>query len=302
MIAPVRSLNPAQPHQLAPSHESQGAVCCNGRARHFLGNSFVYLLLSHRAQGLSIGVSVNPDRYCNFHCAYCDVDRSRQTECQPLELPQLTAELRRTLALVQEGRVREVPAYRSLPDQLLALRHVAISGDGEPTLCPHFPEALESIVHLRALGQVPYFKLVVLTNGSGLHVPEVHESLRHLPLTDEVWVKLDAGTQAYMNKVNRTDVPLARVLENILGLARHRHIIIYSTFCSLNGETPSLEEIEHYADRLTELSKAGAQISLVQICSANHDGDVQVRHLPLKRLSAIARTVQRLTGLRAEVF
>lgn len=280
-----------------------GAISCHGRARNFLGNSLVYVLLSHRAQGMGVGINLNPDCRCNFRCVYCDVERAHMAAGSAVvDIGQLAAELRRTLAMVHEGRLREVPAYRALPDQLLTLRQVAISGDGEPTLSPRFVEALEGVVHLRALGQTPFFKLVLLTNSSELGRAEVREAIRRLPPTDEVWCKLDAGTQAYMNRVNRTEVPLTRIWENILSLARVRSVVIQSMFCSLDGEPPSVEEVEHYAERLRELREGGARISLVRVCSANRDGEVQVRHLALRQLSAIARRVQRVAGLRAEVF
>jgi len=38
---------------------------------------------------------------------------------------------------------KEHAAYRGLNDELLKLRHVALSGDGEPTLCPNFAEAVQ---------------------------------------------------------------------------------------------------------------------------------------------------------------
>src|SRR5436309_3874413 len=46
-----------------------------GRPREFLGNRFVYAVVSQRAHGLSIGINFNPDKRCNFDCAYCEVNR-----------------------------------------------------------------------------------------------------------------------------------------------------------------------------------------------------------------------------------
>lgn len=39
------------------------------------GNRFVYTVISPRARGLSIGVNMNPDKFCNFDCAYCETNR-----------------------------------------------------------------------------------------------------------------------------------------------------------------------------------------------------------------------------------
>jgi wyosine [tRNA(Phe)-imidazoG37] synthetase (radical SAM superfamily) len=215
----------------------------------------------------------------------------------------MAEELKQTLALVLSGRLRERPWYRSLPDELLQLRHVALSGDGEPTLSPKFAEALQAVVHVRALGGFPFFKLVLLTNATGLDLPHVQEGLKYFTRSDEVWAKLDAGTQAYMNKVNRAEVPLEKVLSNIATLGRHRPVVIQSLFPAINGEEPPLEEIEQYANRLSELKGAGAEIPLVQIYSATRPTpSSEFGHLPLKALSRIAQTVRHATGLRAEVF
>jgi wyosine [tRNA(Phe)-imidazoG37] synthetase (radical SAM superfamily) len=215
----------------------------------------------------------------------------------------MAAELKTTLAFVRSGRLRERPWGRLLPDELLQMRHLTLSGDGEPTLCPNFEEALQSIIHVRALMGFPFFKLVLITNGSGLDLPPIQAGLRRFTHSDEVWVKLDGGTQAYLNKVNRSEVPLEKIMANALLVGRQRPIVIQSLFPSINGEEPPLEEIEQYARRLKELKREGAQISLVQIYSATRPTpNSESGHLPLKILSRIAHTVRQVTGLRAEVF
>ena len=57
------------------------------------------------------------------------------------------------------------------------MRHVALSGDGEPTLADHFTEALFEINHLRTRGDLPFFKIVVVTNSTALDRPKVQEGL-----------------------------------------------------------------------------------------------------------------------------
>jgi wyosine [tRNA(Phe)-imidazoG37] synthetase (radical SAM superfamily) len=274
-----------------------------GSPRDFLDNAFVYAVVSSRARGLAVGVNMCPGKNCNFHCVYCEVHRNGTVSAEQLDVEVMAAELKKTLAYVRGGRLRERPWYRTLPDELLQLRHVALSGDGEPTLSPTFAAALQAVVHVRALSGFPFFKLVLLTNGTGLDQPHVLHGLKHLTRSDEVWAKLDGGTQAYVNKVNRASVPLDKILSNILLLGRQRPVVIQSLFPAINGEEPPLEEIEQYAHRLLELKKAGAQISLVQIYSATRPSpNSQSGHLPLKVLSRIAQTVRQTTGLTAEVF
>jgi wyosine [tRNA(Phe)-imidazoG37] synthetase (radical SAM superfamily) len=283
-----------------PTVEHETAFGC---PRDFLDNRFVYVVVSSRARGLSIGINMNPDKQCNFDCVYCEVHRDEPAKEAVLDLDVMASELKRTLSVVHEGRLRERPWYETVPDELLRLRHVTFSGDGEPTFAPNFVEAVQAVVHVRALGGYPFFKLVLITNGTGLDLSQVQRGLRFFTKSDEVWVKLDGGTQAYLNKVDKLDVPLEKILRNILTLGRQRPVVIQSLFPAINHEEPPLEEIEQYAERLRELKTAGAQIPLVQIYSAARPTPKSgCGHLPLKVLSRIAQTVRQVSGLRAEVF
>ena len=273
-----------------------------GCPRDFLGNRFVYSVISPRARGLSIGVNMNPDKFCNFDCGYCEVDRAAPPRATSLDVDVMIAELESTLVLAQSGGLRERPGYKDLPQELLQLRHVTLRGDGEPTMSPHFVLAVESILHLRARGRLPFFKLVLITNATGLDRPEVEQGLRCFTPTDEVWAKLDAGTQEHMNRVNKPDCSLDKIMANILRLARQRPIIIQSLFPSIDGAGPTPSEIEAYVQRLKELKAAGAQIELVQIYSATRPTPhSRCAHLPLRTLSHIARRVREVAELQTEV-
>jgi wyosine [tRNA(Phe)-imidazoG37] synthetase (radical SAM superfamily) len=286
------TLEAAEKKRRFPARSNGAPETAFGSPRDFLDNQFVYVVVSARAHGLSVGVNMNPDKNCNFECVYCEVSRNGHPADPRLDVGEMAAELKRTLVFVRGGRLRERPWYRVLPDELLQLRHVALSGDGEPTLSADFGEALQAVVHVRALCGFPFFKLVLITNATGLDRPQVQQGLRHLTRSDEVWAKLDGGTQAYVNRVNRAKVPLEKILSNILMLGRQRPVVIQS-----------LEEIEQYAHRLLDLKNAGAQISLVQIYSATRPAlNSASGHLPLKVLSRIAHTVRQMTGLPAEVF
>jgi wyosine [tRNA(Phe)-imidazoG37] synthetase (radical SAM superfamily) len=274
-----------------------------GCPRDFLNNRFVYAVISARAHGLSLGVNLCPDKLCNFNCLYCEVDRRTPPRETKLDVNAMAGELHKTLTLVLAGKLHERPWYSGLSRELFELRHVALSGDGEPTLAPNFAEAVEAIVHIRALGEFPFFKMVLITNATGLDRTQVLAGLKYFTKSDEIWAKLDGGTPAYFNRVDRSNVPLEKVLANILLVARQRPVTIQSLFASINGEEPAAAEIEEYAHRLKELKAAGADIPLVQIYSATRPMfHAECGHLPLKTLSHIAQTVRHVAGLKAEVF
>jgi len=269
--------------------------------REFLGNQFVYAVITSRAHGLSIGVNMNPDQACNFKCSYCEVVRMSEKASMQLDLKTLKQELIHVVALAQNGRFKEMDQFSKVPAELLALKDVALSGDGEPSLVENFDEIVKEVIAIRQLTSP--FKLVVITNGTGLHRPAVQRGLGQLSPTDEIWIKLDAGDEAAMHRINGTSVPLNTVLRNILAVANHRPVVIQSLFCIVNNEPPTEDEITAYIHRLSDLVAAGAQISLVQIYSVSRPpAQPGCKHLPLARLSQIARRVRTETGLMAEVF
>lgn len=274
-----------------------------GAPRDFLGNRFVYAVVSPRARGLSIGVNLNPDKECNFDCIYCEVDRHARCGAAQLNVDVMAEELSRTLGLVESGGLAQMPGFQDLPPDLLRLRQVNLSGDGEPTLCPVFLDVVQTVMHVRARSGLPFFKIVLITNATGLDRPQVAEGIRSLTARDEVWAKLDVGTQAWMERINRPAVLLDKVLANILALARQRPVVIQSLFPLVNGQEPPEQEVREYALRLKELKEAGAKIPLVQIYSATRPTPhSECGHLPLRSLARIAQVVRDITGLRAEVF
>lgn len=299
MIAELTTAMP--PHKGIRQSDPHGSAF--GYPREFLGNHFVYAVVSPRAAGLSIGVNMNPDKRCNFDCEYCEVDRLAPSREKFLDVDVMAEELQRTLLLADSGKLKTFPFYEHTPDELLQLRHVALSGDGEPTLCPNFLEAVRAVVHVRATGRFPFFRIVLITNASGLDLRDVQDGLKLFTPQDEIWAKLDAGTQAYMDCVNHPDCPLEKIARNILFTARLRPVMIQSLFPLINHQEPSTQEVEQYAQRLRDLRDGGAQISMVQIYSATrpmaHPGS---GHLPLKTLAHIARRVREVSGLPAEVF
>ena len=57
--------------------------------RDFQSNLYVYPVLSRRAGGISIGVNLNRNKFCNFHCIYCQVDQTEPGEEEFVDLQRL---------------------------------------------------------------------------------------------------------------------------------------------------------------------------------------------------------------------
>ena len=276
-------------------------------ARHertFETNRFVYPVISRRSGGLSIGVNLNPDKICNFDCIYCQVDRTVQGLTRFVELPAMLAELEQTLADAVSGRLFDHPKFATIPAPLRRLNDIAFSGDGEPTSHRNFDEVVAASAEVKRRLGLDRVKLVLITNASLFHRGHVQRGLEILDANQgEIWAKLDAGSQAYFQLVDRTPVPLTRILENITQAARIRPLVIQSLFMRIDGQPPEEAELEAYCQRLNEIVAAGGQLTLIQICTvARRPAESFVAPLDDPEVDRIVALVQDRTGLNAAPF
>ena len=273
-------------------------------SRLFQDNRFVYPVISRRSGGLSLGVNLNPDKVCNFDCIYCQVDRTTQDETRFVATDQLLDELDAMLALVRSGRLFETPDFRGVPQQLRRLNDIAFSGDGEPTTHRNFDEIVAACARRKAEAGFPGVKLILITNASMFHRPHVRRGLGYFGTPPgEIWAKLDAGTEAYFHRVERTRIPFERVLENIDWAARRWPIVIQSLFMRIEGQPPDPQELAVYCGRLRALIDRGGAIQRVQVyTAARPPAEAIVSPLSDAQVDAIAELVRDQTGLVAEPF
>jgi len=272
--------------------------------RRFEANRFVYPVLSRRSRGISVGVNLNPDKVCNFDCIYCQVDRTTRAETRFVELDQLLAELRDVLAYVASGELYAHPKFASVPTELRRLNDIAFSGDGEPTTYKNFDELMQRCATVKRELGLDQVKMVLITNASMFHRPHVERGLAVLDANQgEIWAKLEAGTEAYYQLIERTTIPFRRVLENITAAARVRPLVIQSLWMRVAGEPPTAAELSAFCDRLCEIIAAGGAISLVQVYTvARKPAESNVQALSDPEVDAIVELVASRTGLPAAAF
>lgn len=265
---------------------------------------FCYPVVSRRSGGLSIGVNLNPDKACNFDCIYCQVDRSTPGLVKKVDLGDLRSELDRLLDLARSGDLyAEAPFDAIRPDQR-RIRDIAFSGDGEPTTCPQFEEAVRIAAEARRARGLVDTKLVLITDACYLTKPNVRAGLIIFDQNNgEIWAKLDAGTQEYYELVNRPNYPLAHVLANITDAARVRPVVIQSLWMKVHGEPPPPTEISAYCDRLNEILAAGGRLKLIQLYTiARRTMEPYATPLSDTQLDSIARTVRARVKAPVETY
>ena len=166
-----------------------------------LFNNIIYGPIHSRRLGSSLGVELMPldHKLCTFNCVYCECGWNT-----PVSHPILPT--REEVRSALESRLQ------ALLDERTALDVITFSGNGEPTLHPDFLGIIEDTCALRDR-YYPSAKVSVLSNSTQLGRPDVIRALR---LCDNRIVKLDAGTDEMMRRIDlpvNTHLTVATIME-----------------------------------------------------------------------------------------
>lgn len=203
----------------------------NQHVTNFTDNDTIYGPIQSRRLGVTIGINPlgHENKICSYNCPYCELGKTmirmnqieREIEFQEPEL--INNQFRkRLLKLDQSSSV---------------IDSICVSGNGEPTLYPHFRELSEMIYHSRnELFMTP--KIHLLTNGVHFNQKKIVSALEYY---DFIHVKFDAGDDDTLKKVN---APLVRTnLNKILRYVRGiDNLILQSMFI-----TGSISNIDDHA-------------------------------------------------------
>ncbi len=272
--------------------------------RNWRRNAYVYPVVSRRSGGLSIGINLNPDKACNFDCVYCQVDRRVPPTVRKVDLDIVREELQHLLATAVDGSLFRESPFDCLPADQRVVRDIAFSGDGEPTTYPKFAEAVQLAADVKAAFKLEETRIVLLTDACYLNRPAVTPGLETLARNNgEIWAKLDAGTEAYYQQINRPNYPLSHVLENIEFAAKQWPVVIQSLWMRVDGAPPPDDEVRAFADRLNEMRAAGGQFKLVQVYTIARDtAESFVTALDRTELIHVAEIVRNETRLPIELY
>jgi wyosine [tRNA(Phe)-imidazoG37] synthetase (radical SAM superfamily) len=236
--------------------------------------SLVYGPVASRRLGRSLGVNLTPAgcRLCTFDCVYCawgGLPRSTAGASWPAP--------REIAAALAEALARVGP-----------LDSITLSGHGEPTLHPRFPEVVAAVLEL-ARAVRPGVAVRILTNASHAMRPEIRAALDRL---DERIVKLDADAERVERPGRRQ--PLGALLA---GLALLRDVTLQA--CFVEGEAANTGErsVFEWVELVAELAPRAVQIYTIDRQPA------QAGILPAgaARLEEIACALRARTGIEASV-
>ncbi len=179
----------------------------------------VYGPVLSRRLGHSVGVNLlgTAAKVCSFACPYCDLGPTT------IRLNRIKSDTEFPTLEKLEQALREgfTKAHQS-PEKVHA---ISISGNGEPTLYPLFPEAVDLIVRSRDL-YLPNTPISIFTNGVNLDTRKTTDALNRV---EERMLKIDAGNERVFKAINS---PLVRAsITKIISSTKHlRDCIVQSFF------------------------------------------------------------------------
>lgn len=172
----------------------------------------VYGPIQSRRLGLSLGINLLGDhqKICSYNCAYCELGTSE------LRMTQIRREV--SFPSIEDIAQPFEEKLKELISSGAPLDYISIAGNGEATLHPYFPEAVEKIIQVRN-EIASQTKIALFTNGTGLDNRKILNAANSL---DHVMVKFDCGNDELLKKMNSPLVRMniSKLIENIKNLKK----------------------------------------------------------------------------------
>ncbi len=242
----------------------------------------IYGPVFSRRLGRSLGINLlpRPRKTCSFDCVYCEHGLTDILSLHP------SGEGFPDAVYVLEAVEAGLTKYSSLD-------HLTFSGNGEPTLHPHFITIVEGVRALRNRLR-PSLRLAVFSNSTTVMRPEILEALA---LVDAPILKLDAGDEDTWRAINRPPpgIALDRVLE---GLSLVPNLVLQCLF--LDGALQNMRG-QPYQAWLEAVLRVSPK--MIQIYSLDRPTPERgLEEVPIEELRRIAREVIERTSIPTHAF
>lgn len=268
-----------------------GLLSANDHSRDSAGMTYVYPVVSRRARGVSIGINLNTNNACNWHCAYCQVPGLTRGGPPPIDLVRLKDELDHFLIEVVSGQFM----LQRVPPGMRVLEDIAFSGNGEPTTASEFPGAVDAVVEtLHKHSLLGSLKLRLITNGSQVDKAGVRRALRVLAANNgEVWFKLDAATADGIALVNGVRVSPEAHLRRLRVCAGLCPTWIQSCFFMRDGKPPSELEVAAYVAAVGQVADVVSGVHLYGLARPSLQPDAErLNQLPGQWFESLAKQLE----------
>lgn len=248
-----------------------------------LKDNIIYGPVKSRRLGQSLGINILPAeaKICTFNCIYCQygwTDFDKLNEKSEISWP--------SIQQVAEAIERWLIKLPESPD------FITLSGNGEPTLHPDFPQIVDVMIDIRNR-LCPSSKTAILSNSTNIFDRQTRQALEKL---DKRIMKLDAGTIKIFETYNlpRNGINLDYIT---LMLRSIKNVTIQALFTTGPAGNFEKSHICEWLKRIREISP-----EFVQIYSLDRDTpcpDI----MPVNKKSLLNLKAKLIkTNIKAEVF
>jgi len=224
-------------------------------------------------------------KICSFDCPYCDLGAT-ELRLNKLKDGGFLPKAAEILEAVQK-QFREIHEKGPMVDTIL------ISGNGEPTLHPDFPEIVSGLLALRDVW-LPRKTIALLTNGCALDQRRITDAVNKL---DQRIVKIDVGNERLFKLMN---APLSRVtLQKVIGGIRLlKDVTIQTMFVQGTIDNTGANDVEDWIEVVGLLKPKAVHIQGL----SRKPHTLGLQRCDEDTLHTIATKLERRTGLKALIF
>lgn len=254
-----------------------------------LFHSTVFGPIHSRRLGISLGINLMPNdgKICSFDCLYCEAGFNAQGPGKD------------GISTREEVKRQLSSKLKKMHEAGEQLNVITFSGNGEPTLHPHFDQVVHDVIMLRDR-YYPQAKVSVLSNSTMLGKPEVVQALK---LVDNNILKLDSAIASTMRTLNRPQSP------NVIPEGVIKDLEQFSGQCIVQTMMLRGDWEGHHIDNTTDaeveaLIQAYKQIAPREVMLYSIDRKTPAQTLekvPIDELKAIGERIEKATGITVQV-
>lgn len=242
-----------------------------------------------RRLGTSLGVNLLPrdGKVCSFDCLYCEAGFNAQGAG--------------TTGLPSRAETAELleKKLKTMSDAGDKLDVITFSGNGEPTVNPHFPEIIDDTLRLRDK-YYPDVKVSVLTNSTMLHSDAVAAALKRV---DNAILKLDSAvdsTVALLDRPVSASFTTARAIEQLANFGPTAIVQTMMTRGSHNGQ-PVDNTTDAEIEALIEAYRTIKPREIMLYSLDRPTPEKNLERVPRQELLAIGQRISDATGIPVSV-
>jgi wyosine [tRNA(Phe)-imidazoG37] synthetase (radical SAM superfamily) len=250
-----------------------------------LQKGIIYGPVNSRRLGRSLGLNIMPtgSKLCPFNCIYCHYGWTDYVE------PDASHHLAALPSAEDVGDALEKALSAIVPPPA----YVTFSGNGESTVHPDFERIVETVMDVRDRSGVAA-KVAILSNSCAVMREEVRRALAKL---DVRIMKLDAGTQEVLERINRPAPGIT--LEAIVGgLRQLEGVTLQSMFVEGEVTNAADADIDAWIDRVAEIEPVFVQVYSLE----NAPAMSTLKGVPRAQLEAIVERLKSSLGIAAEAY